>query len=86
MRPWTATYFAGFYNGVCPIKSRTVLWTDQLLTTHYSDVIMVAMVSQITSLKMVYSTVYLGADQRKYQNSTSLAFLRGIHQWPVNSP
>ena len=86
MCPWTVTYFAGFYNGVCPIKSRTVLWTDKLLTTHYSDVIMVAMASQITNLKIVYSTVYSGVDQRKYQSSASLAFVRGIHRWPVDSP
>ena len=45
-----------------------------------------AMVSQITSLTNVYSTVYSGADQRKHQSSTSLAFMRGIHRWPVNSP
>ena len=52
---------------------------------HWSDVIMGAMASQITSLTIVYSTVYSCADQRKHQNA-SLAFLRGIHQWPVNSP
>ena len=53
---------------------------------HYRDVIMAAMVSQITSLAIVYSTVYSGADQRKHQSSASLAFVRGIHQRPVNSP
>ena len=42
--------------------------------------------SQITSLTIVYSTVYSGADQRKHQSSASLAFARGIHRWPVNSP
>ena len=42
--------------------------------------------SHITSLTIVYSTVHSGADQRKQQSSTSLAFVRGIHQWPVNSP
>ena len=42
--------------------------------------------SQITSLTIVYSTVYSSSDQRKYQSSTSLAFVWGIHQWPVNSP
>ena len=26
------------------------------------------------------------ADQRKHQSSASLAFVRGIHLWPVNSP
>ena len=45
-----------------------------------------AMASQITNLTIVYSTVSSGADQRKHQSSASLAFVRGIHQWPVNSP
>ena len=53
---------------------------------HYSDVIMNTMASQISSLTMVYSTVYLGADQRKHQSSASLAFVRGSHRGPVNSP
>ena len=35
---------------------------------------------------MIYWTVYSGADQRKHQSSASLAFVRGIHRWPVNSP
>ena len=56
-----------------------------LLSVHYSDVIMDAMASHITSLAVVYSTVYTGVDQRKYQSSASLAFVRGIHRWPVNS-
>ena len=47
---------------------------------------MSAMVSQITSLVIVHSTVYSGTDERKHQSSTSLAFVREIHQWPVNSP
>ena len=44
------------------------------------------MASQITSLTIVYSTVYSGADQRKHQSSASLAFVRGFHRGPVNSP
>ena len=44
------------------------------------------MASQITSLRIVYSTVYSGPDQRKHQISASLAFMRGIHRWLVNSP
>ena len=42
-------------------------------------------VSQITSLTVVYSIVYSGVDQRKHQSSASLAFVWGIHRWPVNS-
>ena len=53
---------------------------------YYSGVIMGAMASQITSLMIVYSTVYSDADQRKHQSSASLAFMWGIHRWPVNSP
>ena len=45
-----------------------------------------AMSSEITSLTIVYSTVYSGTDQRKHQSSASLAFVRGIHRSPVNSP
>ena len=53
---------------------------------HHNDVIMNAMASQITSLRIIYSTVCSGADQRKHQNSASLAFVRGIYRCPVNSP
>ena len=52
---------------------------------HYTDVIMGTIASQITSLTIVYSTVYSGADQRKHQSSASLAFVRGVHRRPVNS-
>ena len=53
---------------------------------NYNDVIMSAMTSQITSLTIVYSNVYSGANQRKHQSSASLAFVRGIHRWLVHSP
>ena len=56
-----------------------------LVVFHYSDVIMGAMASQITSLTIVYSAIYLSADQRKHQSSASLAFVWGIHRWPGNS-
>ena len=60
--------------------------TSNFINNHYNDIIMGAMASQITSLAIVYSTVYAGADQRKHQSSASLAFVWGIHRWPVNSP
>ena len=61
----------------------------QLLTQlleHYDDVIMSTLASQITSLTIVYSTIYSGADQSKHQSSASLAFVWGIHRGPVKSP
>ena len=45
-----------------------------------------AMASQITTLAIVYSTVYSDADQRKHQSSAPLAFMWGTHRGPVNSP
>ena len=53
---------------------------------HYSDVIMGTIASQITSITIVYSTIYSDADQRTHQSSASLAFVWGIHRGPVNSP
>ena len=44
------------------------------------------MTSENTSLTIAYSTVYSGADQRTHQSSASLAFVRGINWWRVNSP
>ena len=64
------------------VFGRHLLWG----LLHKRDVIMGAVASQITSLAIVYSNVYSGADQRKYQSSASPAFVRGIHRWPVNSP
>ena len=58
----------------------------QICPIHYNDVIMTTIASQITSLAVVYSTVYSDADQRKHQSSASLAFVWGIHRGPVNSP
>ena len=54
--------------------------------SHYDDATMGAMTCQITSLTIVCSTVYSGTDQSKHQSSASLAFVRGIHRGPVNSP
>ena len=53
---------------------------------HYDDVIMGTIASQITSLTIVYSALYSGADQSKHQSSASLAFVWRIHRGPVNSP
>ena len=52
---------------------------------HYKNVIMTVVASQITSLTIVYSSVYSGAGRIKHLSSASLAFVRGIYRWPVNS-
>ena len=53
---------------------------------YYSDVIMSAMASHITTVSIISSTVCSGADQRKHQSFVSLAFVIGIYRWPVDSP
>ena len=47
---------------------------------------MSSIASKITSLMIVYSSVYSGADQSKHQSHALLAFARGMHRWPVNPP
>ena len=52
-------------------------WVLMDSQVYYNDVILSA---------IVYSNVYWATDQRKHHSSASLAFARGIHRWPVNSP
>ena len=66
----------------CPVM---ISWLELFVDVYYSDVIISAMVSEITGVSN-YSTVCWGVDQRKHQDSASLTFVRGIHRWPVNSP
>ena len=61
------------------VPCKTDLCLYAILQWHYNG-------RDDTSLTIVYLTVYSGADQRKHQSSTSLAFERGIHRSPVNSP
>ena len=65
---------------------KSVVVLSPFHNTHYNDVIMIAMASQITGFSIVCLTACSGADQRKHQSSASLAFVRGIHRWPVDSP
>ena len=78
--------FIFFYFFQVSFRNLISIHCRPVLTHHYDDVIMSAVASQITSLTVVYSTVYSCTDQRKHQSSASLAFVRGIHRGPVNSP
>ena len=79
-----ALLIVSHFKFVCPPMQSSV--PPVLFNIHHCDVIMGAMASPITSRAIVYSTVHSGADQRKHQSSAILAFERGIHRWPVNSP
>ena len=41
---------------------------------------------QITGISDVCSAICSGADQRNHQSPMWLAFVKGIHRWPVDSP
>ena len=81
-----------FTEQLCNITAKiSIINTDEwsmrwIWWFHYNHVIMGVIASQINRLTIVYSTVYSGADQRKHESSASLAFVRGIHRGPVNSP
>ena len=51
-----------------------------------SDVIMSAMSFRITGVSIVCSAVCSGSHQIQHKRSASLAFVRGIHRWPMDSP
>ena len=53
----------------CSFPQGVITTYPYLDLIHYNDVIMGAMTSQITSLAIVYSTVYSSADQRKRQST-----------------
>ena len=60
-----------------------IMWGDIVFFLHHSDVIMNAMASRVLIVSWSVCSV---VDQRKHQSSASLAFVRGIHRWPINSP
>ena len=84
-RGWKAYIFAGQFPFWIPCLQNEYLNTDTSWSArfHYNDVMMGMMASQITSLTIVYSTVYAGANQRKHQSSASLALCGGFtgHLW-----
>ena len=89
-----ANYIATTYPGECytmkieSFHGAVFVGTDNMRCHHghYDDVIMSTTASQITCVSIVCTNFCSGADQRKHQSSASLAFVRGIHRWPVDSP
>ena len=70
--------YPGF--GCCQSDTWLAVCMHDASVSHYTDVIMTTIASQITSLTVVYSTVYSDADQRKHHSSAPLAFVWGIHR------
>ena len=60
--------------------------TKTKFSSHYGDIIMGVMASQITSVTIVYSIVYSGADKKKTLKLHVTGFCEGNDRLPVNSP
>ena len=74
---------------VYPMRQICIHWCERLLRIpiwNNNGVIMSAMVSQNTSLAIVYSSDYSGTNKRKHQSPAPQAFVRGIHRSPGNFP
>ena len=72
-------------HSIAPVVNEVIM-KDIGKLIYYNDIIMSVIASQIMDVSMVCSRVCSGTNQRKHQSSMSLAFVRGIHQWLVNSP
>ena len=80
----TWIHYTGSVTYVLSLKLSIV--SVDIMQTHPKGFPLYEMVSQMTGISIIYWTVCSGADQRKLQSSASLTFVRGIHQWPVDSP
>ena len=90
------TDFADTFHEISPSNLNDVNWTGSAIYSHRNlirNLYIITVTSygvrrrlKITSLTIVCSPVYSGADQRKHQRSASLAFVWEIHPWPVISP
>ena len=71
------------YLSQCWARSASPQWINY---DHCTDAINSVMASHtcITGVSTVCLTVCSSADQRKHQSSALLAFVRGIHRWPID--
>ena len=70
-------------------RENTMPWMNVAINIHQQGIFStgrITVASQITGVSIVWPTDGSDADQRKHQSSASLAFVREIHRWPVNSP
>ena len=64
-----------------------VVFIVNILTNDWDAAVFVVVVAAAATVVVTVAVATSTSDaQRKHQSSTSLAFVRGIHRWPVNSP
>ena len=62
-------------------KTTTAEWDGEILQWRHNEQNCVSNQQRLDC----FSSVYSGDAQRKHQSSVSLAFVKGIHRWSVNS-
>ena len=83
---WHVLYFPQIMQPRIVVLCCVLVTVRHIFQDHYSDVVINEMESQITNVSFVCVTVCSGAGQRKNQSCVPLAFVKGIHRWPVDSP
>ena len=73
-----------WYNTTCRLSILSVLLIF-CYTRHFECVYLIMMTSSNGYIFRVTGPL-CRADQRQHQSSASLAFVRGIHRWPMDSP
>ena len=79
-------------NVLLPHQHQAIIWTNadlpslSPLRTHYSEVIMGEMASQITSLTICLLNRLFRRIQKKISKFHCTGLCAGIHRWPENSP
>ena len=70
----------------CWLIDNWTFWTNWSEILHYCDVIMGAIASQNHQPHdCLLNRLFRHRSKKKHKSSASLAFVRGIHRWPVNS-
>ena len=81
-----ARYTAPCSNKISP-GALAIWWCQEWTGSRWCTTLPGEIISGISSLAHTgCSAVCSGTDQRNHQSSASLAFVRGIHQWLVDSP
>ena len=70
------------------VKQLSMFWSTTKTTSNLCIIGLCDRNKPLDSLQkgIAMRKAFSGTDQRKHQSSASLAFVRGIHRWPVDSP
>ena len=80
-----APHYWPFARGIHP-RAVGIFWEPRSFSPHLRPLLLTLQWGDCVSNHQPHDCLLKAADQRKHQSSASLAFVRGIHRRPVNSP